>query len=113
MPTYLKLTLSLALFSLAMWISMTRVSDYRHHLVDVLCGIILGGVVGLIGGFHSTTVGCSDSLIRDFNDGRDDENNHISDPKNIRVNKHRTHEDNSFRNDAFNNEEENQNEQVE
>ena len=55
-PNFLKLTMSLCLFSLAMWISMTRVSDHHHHLIDVLTGIVLGGSIGFVGGVHSTTI---------------------------------------------------------
>ena len=54
-PIFLKLTISLSLFSLAMWISMTRVSDYHHHLIDVLFGMLLGGSIGLFGGIHATS----------------------------------------------------------
>ena len=54
-PIFLKWTISLCLFSLAIWISMTRVSDYHHHLIDVLFGIVLGAFIGVIGSVHSTT----------------------------------------------------------
>ena len=33
---------------------MTRVSDYHHHLNDVLFGFILGATVGVLGGIHAT-----------------------------------------------------------
>ena len=33
---------------------MTRVSDYHHHLNDVLLGFILGATVGVLGGIHAT-----------------------------------------------------------
>ena len=54
-PIFLRWTISLCLFSLALWISMTRVSDHHHHLIDVLFGIVLGAFIGVIGGIHSTT----------------------------------------------------------
>ena len=44
---------------------MTRVSDYHHRLVDVLSGIFLGGLVGLIGGVYSNTINCKIEIDED------------------------------------------------
>lgn len=50
----LKPILHLAMAILALWIAMTRVSDYQHHLNDVLFGFLLGTIVGVLGGLHAT-----------------------------------------------------------
>ena len=95
-PNFLKLTISLCLFSLAMWISMTRVSDCHHHLMDVLSGIILGGSIGFVGGVHSTTIDCT------IEDEKIDLNteNFETDNSRSKGNHH------YFKNEAFHNEEE-------
>ena len=33
---------------LACWVSLLRVSDYKHHLIDVIVGFILGGIIGIM-----------------------------------------------------------------
>ena len=40
--------IQLSLVCLAVWIGMTRVSDYVHHPVDVAVGLIIGAGVGLV-----------------------------------------------------------------
>ena len=50
----LKPIIYLTMLVLALWISMTRVSDYHHHLDDVLFGFFLGSVIGVLGGIHAT-----------------------------------------------------------
>jgi len=50
----LKPILHLAMLILAMWIAMTRVSDYQHHMSDVLFGFLLGTIIGIFGGLHAT-----------------------------------------------------------
>jgi phosphatidate phosphatase len=50
----LKPIINLTMLILALWISMTRVSDYHHHLNDVLFGFVLGAIVGVLGGIHAT-----------------------------------------------------------
>ena len=50
----LKPLLHLSMGILALWIAMTRVSDYQHHMGDVLFGILLGTIIGVLGGLHAT-----------------------------------------------------------
>ena len=38
---------------LSCWASVLRVSDYKHHLLDVIVGYVLGGVIGVMSGFHA------------------------------------------------------------
>lgn len=45
--------IQLSLVSLALWTAMTRVSDYVHHPMDVLAGIIIGIGVGLAFGYQT------------------------------------------------------------
>ena len=33
---------------MALWISITRVNDYKHHVEDVFMGSILGAICGFI-----------------------------------------------------------------
>ena len=86
----------LFLFSLAMWISMTRVSDYHHHLIDVLSGIVLGGSIGFVGGVHSTTVDSTN----------EDEKNNLNTENFENDNSQSKGSHHYFKNDAFHNEEE-------
>ena len=39
--------------ALAVWISMTRVADYHHHLTDVVGGFLLGIITGMAGAMHA------------------------------------------------------------
>ena len=41
-----------AIFMISGWISATRVSDYVHHLSDVVAGYLLGGVIGVVLSFQ-------------------------------------------------------------
>ena len=95
-PNFLKLTISLCLFSLAMWISMTRVSDHHHHLIDVLTGIVLGGSIGFVGGVHSTTI----NLTNEDEKINLRTENFEADNSRSKSNHH------CFKNEAFHNEEE-------
>ena len=44
------------LFFLTLFISveLLRVSDYKHHLVDVIVGYVIGGVIGAIASIHAS-----------------------------------------------------------
>ena len=46
---------SLQLFCLILssWTSLLRVSDYKHHLLDVIVGYVIGAVVGAITSYHA------------------------------------------------------------
>ena len=46
-------SLQLLCFILSCWTSLLRVSDYKHHLVDVIVGYVIGGVIGAIASFHA------------------------------------------------------------
>ena len=46
-------TLQLLCFVLSCWTSLLRVSDYKHHLVDVIVGYIIGGMIGAIAACHA------------------------------------------------------------
>ena len=50
----LKPIIYLAMVILAVWISMTRVSDFQHHLDDVIFGFLQGTLIGILGGIHAT-----------------------------------------------------------
>lgn len=50
----LKPILHLATVILAVWIAMTRVTDYQHHMNDVLAGFLIGTIIGILGGLHVT-----------------------------------------------------------
>ena len=50
----LKPIIHLSLLVLSVWISMTRVSDYQHHMTDVLFGFCQGTLIGVLGGIQST-----------------------------------------------------------
>ena len=50
----LKPIMHITMVILATWISMTRVSDYYHHLIDVICGFLQGTIIGMLGGLHAT-----------------------------------------------------------
>ena len=38
---------------LSCWVSLLRVSDFKHHLIDVIVGFILGGSIGIVTAFHA------------------------------------------------------------
>ena len=38
---------------LSCWTSLLRVSDYKHHLLDVIVGYVLGGIIGIIAAYHA------------------------------------------------------------
>ena len=46
---------SLQLFCLILscWTSLLRVTDYKHHLLDVIVGYVIGGVIGAITSCHA------------------------------------------------------------
>merc|ERR1712038_2125739 len=46
-------SLQLLCFILSCWTSLLRVSDYKHHLVDVIVGYVIGGVIGAIASIHA------------------------------------------------------------
>ena len=46
-------SLQLICFGLSCWTSLLRVSDYKHHLLDVIVGYILGGIIGSVAAYHS------------------------------------------------------------
>ena len=50
--TYLRLFLQVIAIGVASFIAMSRVTDYYHHLVDVLVGFLLGTIIGLLVGQH-------------------------------------------------------------
>ena len=50
----LKPVVQLGILILESWIAMTRVSDYYHHITDVICGLLLGTIIGILGGMHTT-----------------------------------------------------------
>jgi len=51
--TLLKPFLEICLIGVAVFIAMSRVLDYYHHLIDVLIGFLLGTVMGLLVGRES------------------------------------------------------------
>ena len=46
--------MQLGILILESWIAMTRVSDYYHHMTDVIFGFLLGTIIGVLGGMHTT-----------------------------------------------------------
>ena len=46
-------SLQFVCFGLSCWTSLLRVSDYKHHLLDVIVGYILGGIIGFVAAYHS------------------------------------------------------------
>merc|ERR1712043_62956 len=46
--TLLKPFLEICFIGVAVFIAMSRVLDYYHHLIDVLIGFLLGTVMGLL-----------------------------------------------------------------
>ena len=46
-------SLQLLCFILSCWTSLLRVSDYKHHLVDVIVGYVIGGLIGAIASIHA------------------------------------------------------------
>ena len=46
-------SLQLACLVLSCWTSLLRVSDYKHHLLDVIVGYVLGGMIGIIAAYHA------------------------------------------------------------
>ena len=40
-------------FSVSLWVCATRVTDYVHHLEDIVVGYALGGVIGLLLGYQT------------------------------------------------------------
>jgi phosphatidate phosphatase len=48
--SFLRPFLQISFISVASFISMSRVSDYYHHLVDVMVGFLLGTFIGLLVG---------------------------------------------------------------
>ena len=46
-------SLQFACLLLSCWTSILRVSDYKHHLMDVIVGYILGGGIGLMSAHHA------------------------------------------------------------
>lgn len=51
--TYLRPFLQIIAMGVASFIAMSRVTDYHHHLIDVLVGLLLGTTIGLLVGEHS------------------------------------------------------------
>ena len=64
-------SLQFVCFGLSCWTSLLRVSDYKHHLLDVIVGYILGGIIGFVAAYHSLGW---DSLNRNQNNPRSDIN---------------------------------------
>jgi membrane-associated phospholipid phosphatase len=49
----LGLSLQLVCLVLSCWTSILRVSEYKPHLLDVIVGYVLGGVIGIIAAYHA------------------------------------------------------------
>ena len=47
---YIKLFLQILSLGVACFISMSRLMDYYHHLVDVMVGFIIGAIIGILVG---------------------------------------------------------------
>ena len=46
-------SLQLVCLVLSCWTSLLRVSDYKHHLLDVIVGYVLGGMIGIVAAYHA------------------------------------------------------------
>ena len=64
-------SLQFVCFGLSCWTSLLRVSDYKHHLLDVIVGYILGGIIGSVAAYHSLGW---DSINRNENNSRSENN---------------------------------------
>ena len=64
-------SLQFVCFGLSCWTSLLRVSDYKHHLLDVIVGYILGGIIGFVAAYHSLGW---DSINRNQNNSHSDIN---------------------------------------
>ncbi|CAM4852697.1 unnamed protein product [Rotaria socialis] len=61
--------LEMGCFALAAYISITRVTDHRHHPTDVLSGAILGSVIAIIA-FHYMIKSFKQSILSQVGDGQ-------------------------------------------